>query len=56
MADVADFIYVGIYWGNHRHLLHACKRVTGSMLWATLHLLFRLSLLPFANLCQPLDG
>lgn len=49
MADVADFIYVGIYWGNHHHLLHACKRVTGSMLWATLHLLFRLSLLPFAT-------
>lgn len=49
LAYVLSFIYVGIYWNNHHHLLHACKRVTGSVLWANLHLLFWLSLLPFAN-------
>ena len=44
---VLSFIYVGIYWNNHHHLLQAGKRVTGSVLWANLHLLFWLSLLPF---------
>lgn len=44
-----SFIYVGIYWNNHHHLLQACRRVTGSVLWANLHLLFWLSLLPFAT-------
>ena len=46
---VLSFIYVGIYWNNHHHLLQAGKRVTGSVLWANLHLLFWLSLLPFAT-------
>ena len=41
-----SFIYLGIYWNNHHHLLHACKRVTGAILWANLHLLFWLSLIP----------
>jgi uncharacterized membrane protein len=41
-----SFIYLGIYWNNHHHLLHACNRVTGAILWANLHLLFWLSLIP----------
>ena len=47
LSYVLSFIYVGIYWNNHHHLLQAGKRVTGSVLWANLHLLFWLSLLPF---------
>ena len=46
---VLSFIYVGIYWNNHHHLLHACTLVTGAMLWTNLNLLFWLSLLPFAT-------
>jgi uncharacterized membrane protein len=46
---VLSFVYIGIYWNNHHHLLHACHRVTGSVLWANLHLLFWLSLVPFAT-------
>jgi uncharacterized membrane protein len=46
---VVSFIYVGIYWNNHHHLLHATKRVTGGVLWANLHLLFWLSLFPFVT-------
>jgi uncharacterized membrane protein len=42
-------VYVGIYWNNHHHLLQACTTVTGRMLWANLHLLFWLSLFPFAT-------
>jgi uncharacterized membrane protein len=49
LSYVLSFLYVGIYWNNHHHLLHACTLVTGSMLWANLHLLFWLSLLPFAT-------
>jgi uncharacterized membrane protein len=49
LSYVMSFIYVGIYWNNHHHLLHTCKRVTGSVLRANLHLLFWLSLLPFAT-------
>lgn len=44
-----SFIYVGIYWNNHHHMLHATKSVNGSILWANLHLLFWLSLFPFAT-------
>src|SRR3989442_14528143 len=44
-----SFIYVGIYWNNHHHMLHAAQRVTGGILWANLHLLFWLSLFPFAT-------
>ena len=47
LSYVLSFVYVGIYWNNHHHLLHATKRVKGSMLWANLHLLFWLSLFPF---------
>jgi uncharacterized membrane protein len=46
---VLSFVNVGIYWNNHHHLLHAVKRVTGGMLWANLHLLFWLSLVPFTT-------
>jgi len=46
---VLSFIYVGIYWNNHHHLMHAAKNVTGSILWANLHLLFWLSLIPFTT-------
>jgi uncharacterized membrane protein len=44
-----SFVYVGIYWNNHHHMFHAAKSVTGGILWANLHLLFWLSLLPFAS-------
>ncbi len=46
---VLSFIYVGIYWNNHHHMLHTVKRVGGGVLWANLHLLFWLSLFPFAT-------
>jgi uncharacterized membrane protein len=49
LSYVLSFVYVGIYWNNHHHLLHTSSRVTGAMLWANLHLLFWLSLLPFAT-------
>ena len=49
LSYVLSFIYVGIYWNNHHHMLHACTRVSGRVLWANLHLLFWLSLLPFAT-------
>jgi len=44
-----SFIYVGIYWSNHHHMLHACRVVTGGVLWANLNLLFWLSLIPFTT-------
>ena len=46
-AYVLSFVVLGIYWNNHHHLLHATGHVTGSILWANLHLLFWLSLVPF---------
>ena len=49
LSYVLSFIYVGIYWNNHHHLLYATERVSGGILWANLHLLFWLSLLPFAT-------
>jgi uncharacterized membrane protein len=49
LSYVLSFIYVGIYWNNHHHMLHATRRVTGPVLWATLHLLFWLSLVPFTT-------
>ncbi|HVX93873.1 MAG TPA: TMEM175 family protein [Polyangia bacterium] len=48
-AYALSFIYVGIYWNNHHHLLHATTRVDGAVLWANLHLLFWLSLTPFVT-------
>lgn len=46
---VLSFIYIGIYWNNHHHLLHTVKKVSGGILWANLHLLFWLSLIPFTT-------
>ena len=46
---VLSFVYVGIYWNNHHHLFHAVQHVEGEILWANLHLLFWLSLVPFAT-------
>ncbi len=49
LSYVLSFVYVGIYWNNHHHMLHASNHVSGAVLWANLHLLFWLSLLPFAT-------
>ena len=49
LSYVLSFIYVGIYWNNHHHLLHTVRNVSGGILWANLHLLFWLSLFPFAT-------
>ncbi len=49
LSYVLSFIYLGIYWNNHHHMLHACHKVTGAILWANLHLLFWLSLVPFVT-------
>jgi uncharacterized membrane protein len=46
---VLSFVFLGIYWSNHHHLLHTVDRITGGILWANLHLLFWLSLTPFAT-------
>ena len=49
LTYVLSFVYLAIYWNNHHHLLHACERVDGTILWANMHLMFWLSLLPFAT-------
>jgi TMEM175 potassium channel family protein len=49
LSYVLSFIYLGIYWNNHHHLLHTVHRVSGGVLWANLHLLFWLSLFPFVT-------
>ena len=49
LCYVLSFVYLGIYWNNHHHLLHATKRVTGRMLWPNMHLLFWLSIVPFVT-------
>ncbi len=49
LSYVLSFAYIGIYWNNHHHMLHAVKHVRGSVLWANLHLLFWLSLTPFTT-------
>jgi uncharacterized membrane protein len=49
LSYVLSFIYVGIYWNNHHHMLHTCEKVTGPILWANLHLLFWLSLFPITT-------
>lgn len=49
LSYVLSFLYVGIYWNNHHHLLHTVRQVKGGVLWANLHLLFWLSLLPFVT-------
>jgi uncharacterized membrane protein len=49
LSYVLSFIFIGIYWSNHHHLLHAVQHVDGRILWANLHLLFWLSLIPFVT-------
>ena len=49
LTYVLSFVYLAIYWNNHHHMLHVTHRVTGSILWANMHLLFWLSLIPFAT-------
>src|SRR5215813_1967916 len=49
LSYILSFVYVGIYWNNHHHMLHATTKVTGAILWANLHLLFWLSLFPFTT-------
>lgn len=49
LSYVLSFIYVAIYWNNHHHMMHACERVDGLILWANMNLLFCLSLIPFAT-------
>jgi uncharacterized membrane protein len=49
LAYILSFVFLGIYWNNHHHLLHAVKQVRASILWANLHLLFWLSLIPFVT-------
>ena len=49
LSYVLSFVYVAIYWNNHHHMLHACTTVNGTILWANMHLLFWLSLFPFAS-------
>ena len=49
LSYLLSFIYVGIYWNNHHHMMHAVEKVSGEILWANLHLLFWLSLIPFVT-------
>ena len=49
VSYVLSFVYLGIYWSNHHHMLHVTRRVDGAILWANLHLLFWLSLVPFVT-------
>jgi uncharacterized membrane protein len=49
LSYVLSFVYLGIYWNNHHHMLQTCRKVTGGILWANLYLLFWLSLVPFAT-------
>ncbi|HKI04325.1 MAG TPA: TMEM175 family protein [Thermoanaerobaculia bacterium] len=49
LSYVLSFVFLGIYWNNHHHMLHATERINGKILWANLHLLFWLSLIPFAT-------
>ena len=49
LSYVLSFVYIGIYWNNHHHMLHAVQRINGRALWANLHLLFWLSLVPFVT-------
>src|SRR5215212_2111947 len=49
LSYILSFLYIGIYWNNHHHLIKAAHRINGSILWANLHLLFWLSLFPFVT-------
>jgi uncharacterized membrane protein len=56
LSYVMSFVYIGIYWNNHHHLLHATQHVNGATLWANLHLLFWLSLVPFTTAWMGQNG
>jgi uncharacterized membrane protein len=49
LSYMLSFVFVGIYWNNHHHMLHVTERVSGGVLWANMHLLFWLSLVPFTT-------
>ncbi|MGH2665647.1 TMEM175 family protein [Flavobacterium sp.] len=49
LSYILSFIYIGIYWNNHHHMMHTVKQISGAILWANLHLLFWLSLIPFVT-------
>lgn len=49
LSYVLSFVYIAIYWNNHHHMIHTCRSVTGGILWANIHLLFWLSLVPFTT-------
>jgi uncharacterized membrane protein len=49
LSYILSFVYIGIYWNNHHHMLHVAQKVTGTILWTNIHLLFWLSLVPFAT-------
>ena len=49
LSYVLSFVYIGIYWNNHHHLLHATRQISGGAMWANMHLLFWLSLVPFVT-------
>ena len=49
LSYLLSFVFLAIYWNNHHHMMHTCKKVTGSILWANIHLLFWLSLVPFTT-------
>jgi uncharacterized membrane protein len=49
LTYLLSFVFLGIYWNNHHHLLHACQKINGAAMWANLHLLFWLSLVPFVT-------
>ncbi len=49
LSYLLSFIYIGIYWNNHHHLLHAVTHINGRVMWANMHLLFWLSLIPFTS-------
>lgn len=49
LSYILSFVYVAIYWNNHHHLMHTCKSINSKILWANMHLLFWLSLIPFAT-------
>src|SRR4051794_17015070 len=49
LSYLLSFLYLAIYWNNHHHMFHTCKKVTGGIMWANFHLLFWLSLVPFVT-------
>jgi uncharacterized membrane protein len=49
LSYILSFVFIGIYWNNHHHLIHAIEKVNGAILWANMHLLFWLSLIPFVT-------